>query len=217
MSLRKNKTEFLIDASRQACLNSITAHVRRAGSCVITGNYGSGKTELLKQIAHPSAVRVRSLGSLYQVLGSMAGVSEPSWRAKEKYLNQLIAHPRVIIIDEAQHLAERVYPYLKIIMDAGNSIILSGLPDLHDSLRARHPDVLSRMTHLKLGVLSQDEMSKLLPDFTPAAVSVLYGHKSNPNMREMMSIVAICRDYASESKLDVIDVDTVSLFAFEGE
>ena len=114
------------------------------------------------------------------------------------------------MIDEAQHLAERVYPYLKIIMDAGCSVILSGLPDLHDLLRNRHPDVLSRMTHLKLEPLGAEELKRLLPDFDAEAVEVLHG--STANMREMMSVADNCRDYKLTNGLKTVTVEVVLMF-----
>lgn len=214
--MRKKKQTFIKDANRESCLNAISSRISRNGSCVITGDFGSGKTELLKQVRHERVVRVRSLGRLYEIMASMAGVHDAREKDIQKYLNRLCDHPRVIVIDEAHHLTRRVYPYLKIIMDTGSTVVLAGLPDLHDTLRNHYPDVLSRMTHLKVTVLSQDDIAILLPEFTPAAVSVLYGYKDKPDMREILENIAeSCRDYARDIKLEKIDVDTVSLFVFE--
>jgi len=209
----KKRKDFITDKSRQSCLNAIHANIKRGDSCFITGAYGSGKSELLKQINDPAAIRMRGVGSLYQLLGKMAGVRYASPRAKDSYLNSLCDHPRVIMIDEAQELPESIYPYLKIIMDEGNSLILAGLPELRDLLKAKYPDVLSRLIVLKLNPLDLDDIRKLLPDFSKDAVDLLHG--STNNMREMMKIVTSCRDYVSSEKLASVDVDTALQFIDE--
>lgn len=208
---------FIKDNARQYCLNAVTKHMARKDSLLITGNYGCGKTSLLKQIKNtPSITRVRSLGSLYQLLGRMAGVKEAVPNHKAKYLDYLCEHPATLIIDEAQHLPQAVYPYLKIIIDAGSSVILCGLPELRSALKARHPDVLSRLTHIELEPLSEADMFQLVEsDFERDAFSTIYG--STCDMRVMMNHVKNCRDYMEAMHLDKVDLDTVLQFIKDDE
>ena len=216
----QTKRPFLIDTGRQLCLNAIQSHINRgpAATCrsiIITGEYGSGKTELLKQIdllkqINSPVVRVCSLGKVHELLAEMCKVQDPKARLRKSYRGQLCDRPRTIIIDEAQHLTRLVYPELKIIMDAGCSLILAGLPDLHDTLRNRYPDVLSRMTWIRLEPLELNKIKELLTDFEEDAVEVLYA--TSANMRKFFAVVENCRDKAVSENLDIITVDTVISF-----
>ncbi|NDY74969.1 ATP-binding protein, partial [Desulfobacter hydrogenophilus] len=55
-----------------------------------------------------------------------------------------------IIIDEANDLDTRVWPYLKRIIDAGVPIVFAGLPNVRTYLSRNHPDILSRLKTLIL-------------------------------------------------------------------
>jgi predicted AAA+ superfamily ATPase len=204
--------KYVHDEARKYALNAITKRISRKQSVMLTGHYGSGKTSLLKQIKNTATtVRVRSLGSLYQLLGRIDGVNDPVPYYKAKYLDHRCAHPATIIIDEAQHLPHSLYPYLKIIMDSGSSVILAGLPELRQTLVDKHPDVLSRLTHIELEPLAeQDLYAHLGADFEEDAFSAIYG--STGDMRVMMSIVQDCRDYAEAKGVNSIGMDLVSMF-----
>lgn len=208
---------FIKDQARQYCLNAVGKHIARKDSMLITGNYGCGKTSLLKQIKNnPSIVRVRSLGSLYQLLGRIAGVKEAVPHHKAKYLDYRCEHPATLIIDEAQHLPNNLYPYLKIIIDSGSSVILAGLPELKATLKARHADVLSRLTHIELEPLGESDMFQLVKDdFDPDAFSGIYG--CTRDMRVITSIIKNCRDYIEDHQLSKVDEDTVLKFINEDD
>lgn len=203
---------FIKDQARDYCLNAIASHIKRKKSILITGNYGAGKTDLLKQIkSGPNVVRVRSLGSLYQLLGRIAGVKEARPHHKEKYLDYRCENPVTIVIDEAQHLPLDLYPFMKIIIDAGSSIVLAGLPELRHTLKARHPDVLSRLTHIPLEPLAEEDLYQAVAsDFDMDAFSIIYG--STNDMRVMMTVVDNCRDYLSTVGGSRIDMDIVLKF-----
>ena len=203
---------FIKDESRTYCLNAIEKHINRKASLMITGNYGSGKTDLLKQIKNNSKIiRVRSLGSLYQLLGRIAGVKEARPHHKAKYLDYRCENPCIVIIDEAQDLPIDIYPYLKIIIDAGNVVILAGLPELHSILKNRHPDVLSRLTPIQLKPLTEADMFALVKDdFEEDAFAILYG--STEDMRVMTSCIQNCRDYLEANGLTKVDADIVEKF-----
>lgn len=206
---------FILDPARETYLKAINSHIRRKANVLVTANHGSGKSELLRQIKNSqSTLRVRSLGSLYQLLGRIANVKEPEPRHKAKYLDYRCEHPCTVIIDEAQHLPDAIWPYVKIMMDAGNSFIFAARPDLHDTLKDRHPDVLSRVKHLKLEPLAEADMYKLVQaDFDEDAFSVIYG--STYDMRVMVNHIDNCRDYAVEHKLEKVSIDIVMQFVGE--
>jgi hypothetical protein len=177
---------------------------------LLIGEYGTGKTELLKQIRLPNAVRVSPLGGVYQVLARMTKAAYAKPHHKDLYMDVLINHPRLLIIDEAQHLPEGIFPYLKIIMDAGNSMVLAGLPELQDKLRKFHADVLSRLTSIKINILSYEDMLTLVPDFDADDFGIIYN--SMNNMRAMMTVIKNCRDYAEQNNITRIDYQTIELF-----
>lgn len=203
---------FITDDARNHCLIAIGRHIDRRDSLLITGDYGCGKTTLLKQVkTTASTIRVRSLGSLYQLLGRIAGVKDAVPHHKARYLDYRCDNPANIIIDEAQHLPDQLYPYLKIIMDAGSCIVLAGLPELREKLKARHPDVLSRLTAIKLEHLDGDDMFELVKDdFDEDAFQAIYGLTND--MRLMMSQVKNCRDYAEANGIQRIDIGIVTKF-----
>lgn len=201
---------FIEDYARKAALSAVKSHARRKDSLLIVGEYGTGKTELLKQVKLANAVKVSPLGGVYQILGRMCKTYNANPRHKDQYMDTLVNHPRPIIIDEAQHLPEGIFPYLKIIMDAGNTLVLVGLPVLRDDLRKRHEDVLSRLTTIKLGVLSYDDMLSLVPDFDADDFGIIYNNLHN--MRAMMTVVKNCRDYAEANSIKVINHEIIELF-----
>jgi len=200
--------KFIEDDARIAAKNAVLSHIRRQSSLLICGHYGVGKTALLKRLLSPNIVNVNPLGGAYQILGRMVRVYDANPRNKQIYLNILLAQPRTIFIDEAQHLPKEIFPYLKLIMDAGNSVVAAGLFDLYDILRTKHPDVLSRMTLVRLPVLNYDDMLKLVPDFEESAFEAIYGQIEN--MREIIQVINNCRDYIKKG--EKITVNTVLKF-----
>lgn len=207
--------KYIEDFARKALASAIKSHVRRHDSVLIVGEYGTGKTDALKQVRVAGSVRVSPLGGAYQVLSRMCGSPSANPRHKDNYMDTLIERPRTIIIDEAQHLPKDVFPYLKIIMDAGNPLILAGLPELQSMLKKYHADVLSRLTTIKIGVLSYEDFLTLVPDFDPDDFSIIYNSMSN--MRAMMTAVKNCRDYAEENNIKLIDYKVIELFVDGGE
>jgi hypothetical protein len=203
---------FIKDPARQFCLNAINSHIARKASVLITANHGCGKTQLLRQIQNTAAtVRVRSLGSLHQVLGRIAEIKETLPMHKDKYLDYRCEHPTTIIIDEAQDLDRGIWPYFKIMADHGNSLILAGRSGIYDTLQNRHPDMLSRLTHIKLEPLSEDDMFDLVKnDFDADAFSIIYG--STYDMRTMRRHIDNCRDYINANGLTKVDIDVVTKF-----
>jgi AAA+ ATPase superfamily predicted ATPase len=205
---------FIKDTAREHCLNAIENHIKRASGrgILVTANYGSGKTELLRQIKNNAkTVRVRSLGSLYQVLARIAGSQEAKPMHKGKYLDHRCEHPTTIIIDEAQDLPNTIWPYIKIMMETRSTFVLAGLPELHDFLKGRHPDVLSRLTHIGLEPLPEESMFQLVQEyFEPDAFSLIYG--ATYDMRVMMGKVESCFDYIKENGIKRVDLEVAMQF-----
>ncbi len=212
--------KFIKDAMRVAFLNAIANRIRRNKSVLVTGRFGHGKTDLLKQIgAGPRRIQAESLGPVYWVLGTIAGLSRPGEYLRpapgksEEYLRILRRLKNtVILMDEAHHLKPAAYPYLKSVMDAGVPMVLAGVPELEETLRERAEDVFSRFKVLRLLPVSADDFkSCIADDFEPDAVDLIYG-ASDGNMRIFEEFCDDCRDKAMETGTDKVTVDIALQF-----
>lgn len=200
--------DFIFNPQREHFITWIDKRIKQQRDILIIGDYGVGKSSFIKEIKkkYPKAMLVNPLGSICQLLGEMCGVVEVAYWQKPKYIQQLKDHPRMIIIDEAQHLRPDFYPYLKMISDYGNTLILSGLIELADILKERHPDILSRMMRMTLEPVAADEFKRYLSDqFEADAIKVINGKAGC--MREMVEIIDDCLDYIAEKKLPKVTED----------
>jgi replication-associated recombination protein RarA len=212
-----NKKPYLVDENRQKCINAVNSHVKRNASVLFTGDYGSGKTEFLKQLnkkeLNKPLIKVCSLFPLYKILGDMAEVQNVSPRQKAEYLNKICGKQKVFIIDEAQDLDKKVFPYFKLIIDSGNSLIMAGRPQIHEILANDYPDLLSRFTHIEINILGYEQLLELLKGqycFDDDAVDYLYG--ASNNMRQMINIAENCYESMKADKLLTVNEDMVREF-----
>jgi len=209
---------FIEDENREKIHQIVSARVRTGRSAMIVGGFGVGKTTLLDKIAEDfkreyNVVRVSPLGGVYQLLGEMCGISDASWVRKTQYLQQLcsgVSEKRIIVIDEAQHLTKDIYPYLKQVMDAGNSFVLSALPEFEDKLREKYPDVLSRMVRIKVNPIVPSDVKTALPMFEEEAIEQILGYAES--MRATTNLVIDCLTYIKDENLDKVTVEIAEKF-----
>jgi len=201
---------YIEDNVRLSIKNAVRSHINRRDSLLIIGEYGSGKSSLLKNIKTSKILDINPLGGTYQVLARMAKQYDPCPMHKSKYLEMIISHKPTIFIDEAGLLPKDIFPYLKMAMDNGVSIVMAGLQDFYDNLKTRHPDIASRMTLVKMYPLGYEDMKKLVPDFEEDAFDVLHG--GAPNMRQLMQVVKNCRDRITVENHDKVTVELVLEF-----
>lgn len=217
--VKKVDIDFIVDAEREKAKERAMRRIEKGRSVLFYGNYGVGKSAMLAHLVAElkktrTVVEVRPLGGVFQLLGEMCGVMEAGHWNKNKYLQTLCDHPRIIVIDEAQHLKHEIFPYLKIIMDAGNIVIFGGLTELIDKMKARHPDILSRMMRLEVLPIKFDdlkaEVNKTdMPQFNNDALTMIYNGES---MRVWIEAIENCRAYAFKNGLEVIDYNIVEMF-----
>jgi len=191
--------EFIANPQREKFMEWIDRRVRQNRDTLIIGEYGVGKSAFIQEIhkKYKKAMVINPLGSTCQLLGEMCGVVEVEYWKKPKYIQQLKDHPRIIIIDEAQHLRPDFYPYLKMISDYGNTLVMSGLVELADILKERHPDILSRMMRMTLEPIGAAEFAAALSEkFEPGAIKTINGKATC--MREMVEIIDDCLLYISD-------------------
>jgi hypothetical protein len=116
-----------------------------------------------------------------------------------------------IIIDEANDLDRRVWPYLKRIIDAQVPIVLAGLPKVRTYLTREHPDILSRLKTLILYPIVVEDFILEYKDFEAEAIEQIYV-ATKGDMRKFKEICTDCRDKAKELKHSFVDLNLVVAF-----
>jgi hypothetical protein len=182
---------------------------------LIEGEYGVGKTRFL-ELLNPKklcGVWVESLFNMHEILASILQglnyVAVASYR-RTPHLLKMIRNltDYYIVIDEANDLDKRVWPYLKRIMDAHVPIVLAGLPKVRTYLTSRHPDILSRLKTLILYPIVVEDFILEYKDFESEAIEQIYV-ATRGDMRKFKEICTDCRDKAKELGHSFIDLNLV--------
>ena len=151
------KEDFISDKRRVSYLGATYNRIYRGQSVLIEGDFGAGKTRFLELLRPKKlhAVWVESLFNIHETLASILKElnydTTATYRRTPQYLKMICNLSNCfIIIDEANDLDTRVWPYLKRIIDARVPIIFAGLPKVRTYLTRNHPDILSRLKTLVL-------------------------------------------------------------------
>jgi thymidine kinase len=113
-----------------------------------------------------------------------------------------------IVIDEANDIDKRLWPYLKRIMDAHVPIVLAGLPKVRTYLTSQHPDILSRLKTLILYPIVVEDFILEYKDFESEAIEQIYV-ATRADMRKFKEICTDCRDKAKELGHSFVDLNLV--------
>jgi hypothetical protein len=211
----KRKESFINDKRRVSYLASVYYRINHGKSALIEGGYGAGKTRFL-QLIQPKkrrAVWVESLFNIHEVLASILKdlnyEASASYRRSPGYLKLICSlSDYFIVIDEANDLDRRVWPYLKRIIDAEVPVILAGLPKVRTFLTSEHPDILSRLKILTLYPIEVEDFILEYKDFEPEAIEQIYAHVKG-DMRKFDEILMDCREKAKDLKHSFVDVNLV--------
>jgi thymidine kinase len=211
----QRKQSFISDKRRVSYLAAVYNRIYRGQSVLIEGEYGVGKTRFLELLKPKKlqGVWVESLFNVHEILASilqgMNYEAVASYRRTPQHL-QLIRNlsDYYIIIDEANDLDKRVWPYLKRIMDAHVPIVLAGLPKVRTSLTSQHPDILSRLKTLILYPIVVEDFILEYKDFESEAIEQIYV-ASRGDMRKFKEICTDCRDKAKELGHSFVDLNLV--------
>jgi hypothetical protein len=211
----KRKESFINDKRRVSYLSATYYRINHGKSVLIEGGYGAGKTRFLELIKPKSlrGVWVESLFNVHEILASILREldyeANAGYRRSPLYLKMICGlSDYFLLIDEANDLDRRVWPYLKRIIDAQVPVVLAGLPKVRTFLTSEHPDILSRLKTLTLFPIEVEDFILEYKDFEPEAIEQIYAFVKG-DMRKFDEILADCRQRAKELKHNFVDVNLV--------
>lgn len=215
----KRKEKFINDKRRIAYLASINTRIYRHQSVLIEGAYGVGKTRFLELIRPKKlmTVRLESLDNKHEILASILQALNyealaSHWRTSAHLKKICSLSGFIIIIDEANDLDPRVWPYFKRIIDSGIPMVFAGLPKVRTYLASEHPDILSRLKILTLfPIVVEDFIEKYKNRISPEAIEQIYA-ATNGDMRKFKEICSDCIDEAKEMKYSHVDINLALTF-----
>ncbi len=209
----KRKESFINDKRRVSYLSAIYNRIYRGQSVLIEGDYGVGKTRFLKLLRPKKlhAVWVESLFNIHETLASILKELNydtiATYRRTPEYLKRVCnLSSCFLIIDEANDLDRRIWPYMKRIIDAGIPIVFAGLPKVRTFLTSEHPDILSRLKTLVLYPIVVEDFVIEFKDIEQEAIEQLY-MVTKGDMRKFKEICTDCRDKARELKYPFVDLN----------
>lgn len=207
------KEDFISDKRRVSYLGATYNRIYRGQSVLIEGDFGAGKTRFLKLLRPKKlhAVWVESLFNIHETLASILKElnyeATATYRRTPQYLKMICDLSNCfIIIDEANDLDTRVWPYLKRIIDAGVPIVFAGLPKVRTNLSRSHPDILSRLKTLILYPIEVEDFIEKYKDIQQEAVEQIYVAIKG-DMRKFKEICTDCRDRANELNHKFVDIN----------
>lgn len=211
----KRKESFINDKRRVSYLASVYNRITRGKSVLIEGGYGAGKTRFLHLIQPKKlqSVWAESLFNVHEILASILHElnyeAAANYRRTPGYLKMICGlSDFFIIIDEANDLDHRLWPYLKRIIDAQVPIVFAGLPKVRTFLTSEHPDILSRLKTLVLYPIEVEDFIMEYKDFESEAIEQIYA-AAKGDMRKFDEICTDCRQRAKELAYSFVDVNLV--------
>jgi predicted AAA+ superfamily ATPase len=215
----KRKENFINDKRRLSYLRSVYTRIYSKQSVLIEGAYGVGKTRFLELIQPKKlkTVWLESLDNKHEILASILQslnyeALASHWRTSAHLKKICNLSGFIIIIDEANDLDRRVWPYFKRIIDSGIPMVFAGLPNVRTYLASEHPDILSRLKILTLfPIVVEDFIQKYEHIITPEAIEQIYA-ATNGDMRKFKEICSDCIDEAKELKYSLVDINLALTF-----
>jgi len=211
----QRKQSFINDKRRVSYLSAVYNRIYRRQSVLIEGEYGVGKSRFLELLKPKKlqGVWVESLFNAHEILASiLQGLNYEAvatYRRTPHHLKMIRnLTDYYIVIDEANDIDKRVWPYLKRIMDAHVPIVLAGLPKVRTYLTSQHPDILSRLKTLILYPIVVEDFILEYKDFESEAIEQIYV-ATRGDMRKFKEICTDCRDKAKELGHSFVDLNLV--------
>ncbi len=207
------KEDFISDKRRVSYLGATYNRIYRGQSVLIEGDFGAGKTRFL-ELLRPKKLHTVWVESLFNIHETLASIlkelnydTTATYRRTPQYLKMICNLSNcIIIIDEANDLDTRVWPYLKRIIDARVPIVFAGLPKVRTYLSSNHPDILSRLKTLVLYPIIVEDFIVEYKDIQQEAVEQIYMAVKG-DMRKFKEICTDCWDRAKELNYKFVDIN----------
>lgn len=207
------KENFISDKRRVSYLGATYNRIYRGQSVLIEGDFGAGKTRFL-ELLRPKKLHTIWVESLFNIHETLAAIlkelnydTTATYRRTPQYLKMICNLSNCfIIIDEANDLDTRVWPYLKRIIDAQVPVVFAGLPKVRTYLARNHPDILSRLKTLILYPIIVEDFIVEYKDIQQEAIEQIYVAVKG-DMRKFKEICTDCRDRAKELNYKFVDLN----------
>jgi thymidine kinase len=217
----KRKEDFINDKRRVSYLSAIYNRIYRGQSVLVEGGYGVGKSRFL-QLLRPKKLHPVWVESLFNIHETLAAIlkqlnfdTTATYRRTPEYLKMVCNLSNIVlIIDEANDLDSRVWPYMKRIIDADVPVVFAGLPKVRTFLTSEHPDILSRLKTLVLYPIVVEDFILEYKDIEPEAIEQIY-MATKGDMRKFKEICTDCMDRAKELKYSYVDLNLALEFISE--
>ena len=212
--MKRRKEWFINDDRRISYLSGVYSRIYRGKSVLIEGDYGAGKSSFLNLIK-PKKRQVIPVESLFNIHETLASVLKklshdvkPTYRRTPEYLERICnLQNHILVIDEANDLSPKIWPFLKRIIDAEVPVVLAGLPKVRAFLADERPDILSRLKVLVLyPIIVEDFIHEYKNKINPEAIEQIY-MAVNGDMRKFEEICVDCLDRAKELKYSFVDIN----------
>jgi len=207
------KEDFISDKRRVSYLSATYNRIYRGKNVLIEGDFGAGKTRFLKLLRPKqlNAVWAESLFNVHEILAAILKElnydTTATYRRTPQYLKMICKLSNCfIIMDEANDLDPRVWPYLKRIIDAGVPMVFAGQPNVRTYLSRSHPDILSRLKTLMLYPIVVEDFIENCKDIQQEAVEQIYMAVKG-DMRKFKEICTDCQDRAKELNHNFVDIN----------
>ncbi len=208
------KELYINDDRRRAYLSATYSRIYRGKSVLIEGDYGAGKSRFLN-LLKPKKRQVIPVESLFNIHETLASILKklshdvkPTYRRTPEYLERICnLKSHIIVIDEANDLSPKIWPFLKRIIDAEIPVVFAGLPKVRAFLAGEHPDILSRLKVLILyPIVVEDLILEYKKKINSEAIEQIY-MAVNGDMRKFEEICVDCMDRAKELKYTFVDLN----------
>lgn len=207
-------------------VNMAVSFAEAAGDIsLIYGDAGLGKTVSLKQYVklHPDAIYIElkdcdksPKGVCEKILSHIGKLQHGTDRALVDAITEyLTANPKLIIIDEAQHLSIRALENLRAINDVTETgVVLCGNPTVYDRMHGRGQAHFAQL-YSRIGIRrhivepSLEDIASIFEPYHLDKESLLYLHKlalERGGIRNCVKILNIALQFLDNEK-EPLDID----------
>jgi len=177
--------DLIQDQFYKDAMHIIAQRIKKGKSTLVAGVTGSGKTTLLNTVDYRGLRKTRLVWrSLYPITLSISEMMQQltpyeckaSPMKMGQYIREICGQNVVVTLDEAQHMRDSLWPYVKMMIDEGVPFVIAGVPELYKELKGKHPDILSRLRLIvTVNMASEDVFQKYKDLINKDVIDYVYG------------------------------------------